>query len=77
MLVILLVLLLLLLLLLLLVIIIVISNSSSSSIAIVIMSMPRIDGEHNRKVVSKIIKEIGTKTYSAKQIRGNYYFLFV
>ena len=32
--------------------------------------MYRIDSEHNRKVVEAIVKEIGTASFSAKQIRG-------
>ena len=30
----------------------------------------RIDSEHNRKVVEAIVQEIGTSSFSAKQIRG-------
>jgi hypothetical protein len=31
----------------------------------------RIDSEHNRKIVEKVIKEVGTVSFSSKQIRGH------
>ena len=30
----------------------------------------RIDSEHNRRVVESIVKEIGTESFTSRQIRG-------